>query len=387
MRKLFSAAVLAGCMFYALPLAAQLQCSVVVNTPEDELMLAVNGATDNPQEQIAALDKYAQAHADSKFMPCVNNAYTSAYLKLNNFDKAIEYGEKDIAANQLDINLMLNLMKAYVAGGKATDGAFDVIDKAASQIKLEANIARPAQINDTDWAKAQADAAATAKDQRAYAEYAFFQLLPRVTDANARVKYLDGFAQAYPDTPNAAQLNFQYFVAYEYANNSTKADEYGEKAVAADPNNVEYLNALASDYSTRKVNLDKAAEYAKKALSLAPSMPKTEGTSDEQYKAMQNSAVGLAHLSLGYIDFLKAEKTHKVADAISEFKAAIDPLSGNPELQAKALFFLGNAYEFETPANHKGAIDALTRAAALQSSFQGPSNDLLAKVKKAARVK
>ena len=387
MHKLFPAAVLAGWLFYALPLAAQLQCSVVVNTAEDELMLAVNGATENPQNQVAALDKYAQAHADSKFMPCVNNSYTSAYLKLNNFDKAIEYGEKNIAANQLDINQMLNLMKAYVASGKVTDLTFDAIGKAAGQIKVESKPDRPSTMNDADFAKLQEESAATAKDQRAYAEYAFFQLLPRVTDPTKRVQYLDAFVQAYPDTPNGAQVNFQYFVAYSYANNPAKAEEYGEKAIAGDPNNVEYLDTLASDYSTRRVNLDKATEYAKKVLQLAPAVKKPEGTTDEQFKATQNSQLGIAHLTLGYVGFLKAEKTHKVADVISEFKSAIDLLEGNPELQGKALFFLGNAYEFETPANHKAAVDALTRASNLQTSFQAPSKDLLAKVKKAAHMK
>jgi len=59
-------------------------------------------------------------------------------------------------------------------------------------------------------------------------------------------------------------------------------------------------------------------------------------------------------------------------------------LKANPEFQGKALYLLGNAYEFEYPPNHRLAIDALTKASGLQSSFAAPSRDLLAKVKKAA---
>src|SRR6266567_8074766 len=337
MRKLFPAAVLAGWLFSAVPLAAQLQCSVVVDTPEDELMMAVNGAADNPQDQITALDKYAQAHPDSKFMPCVNNSYTQAYLKQNNFDKAIEYGEKNVGAQQLDINLMLNLMKAYVASGKVTDLTFDVIDKAANQITAESRPDRPSNMSDADFAKVKEDATATAKDQRAYSEYAFFQLLPRVTDPNKRVQYLDAFMQAYPDTPNAAQVNFQYFVAYKEANNPAKAGEYGEKAIAADPTNVASLNLVADDYSSRQTNLDKAAGYAKKVLELAPAMKKPEGMTDADFIMNQNSQLGLAHITLGYISFQKMAASHRVAPAIQEFKTAIDLLEGNPSLQARAL--------------------------------------------------
>src|SRR5215831_1208648 len=139
MRKLLQAVVAIGFCVYALPLAAQTPCvglSVVANTPEDELMLAVNGA-EKPEDQVAALEKFAQAHPDSKFMPCVNEYLTSTNVRLNNFDQAIEYGEKDVAANYLDLNLAINLLKAYVGAGKPNDAAFDIIVKAPGLMKTE----------------------------------------------------------------------------------------------------------------------------------------------------------------------------------------------------------------------------------------------------------
>jgi tetratricopeptide (TPR) repeat protein len=386
MRKLLQAVLITGFFVWALPLAAQTPCvgyTVVANTPEDELMLAVNGA-EKPEDQVAALEKFAQAHADSKFMPCVYEYLTSTNVKLNNFDKAVENGEKAVAANYLDLNLAINLLKAYVGAAKASDAAFDLIAKAPDLIKKELTPSKPANVSDADWQKMQEDAAASTKDDRAYMEYAFFQLLPRVTDANKRVQYLDSFMQAYPDTTNAGQANFQYFMAYSMLNNGAKAAEYGEKAIAADPSNVAYLNLVAHDYATRQTNLDKAGTYAKKALDLTPSMKKPEGVSDEQFKAEKNNQLGLAHLTLGYVAFQRASKTKKVGPAIQDLNAAADLLKANPEFQGKALFFLGNAYEFEYPPNHRLAIDALTRASGLQSGFAGPSRDLLAKVKKAA---
>jgi tetratricopeptide (TPR) repeat protein len=238
-------------------------------------------------------------------------------------------------------------------------------------------------MNDADFAKVKEDAAATAKDQRAYSEYAFFQLLPRVADPAKRVQALDSFMQAYPDTPNAGQANFQYFVAYKEANNPAKADEYGEKSIAADPNNVATLNLVADDYSSRQTNLDKASEYAKKVLELAPAMKKPEGMSDADFKANQNSQLGLAHITLGYVLFQKEAAAHKVAPAIAEFKAAIDLLAANPALQGRALFNMGYAYEVLAPANHKAADEALSRSAEIASPWQAQAKDLLSKVRKA----
>jgi len=385
MRKSLIAFLLVGVPWCAQPLAAQQPCpgfSIIVNTPEDELMLAVNGA-ENPQEQVAALDKFVQEHSDSKFMPCVNEYYTTAYLKLNNFDKAIEYGEKDLAANYQDVNLILNVERAFVASNKADDSAFAAIFKAPDQIKAESNPSRPPNVSDADWQKSLQDLADQVKEESGYMEYAFFQLLPRVSDANKRVQLLDAFMKAYPNTQNTKQVNFQYLLAYKMANDPAKADEYGEKSIASDPNNVVTLNVVADDYAMRQTNLDKASEYAKRVLELAPSMPKPEGMSDEQFKSYRDSQLGYAHLTLGYVAQQKAAKSHRVAPAIQEYKTAVDLLASNPGLEGRALFYLGYAYEVLYPPNHKLALDALGRAASFDNPWQGQAKDLLAKVKKA----
>jgi tetratricopeptide (TPR) repeat protein len=376
------------CLGWSIPLAGQTPCpgmSVVVNTPEDQLMLAINGS-EKAEDQIAALDKFAQEHADSKFMPCVNEYYTSTYVKLNNYDKAIEYGEKDLAANYTDLNLAVNLLKAYVGAGKSSDGAFALIAKAPELIKTETGASRPAKATDEEWQKMQQESAEVGKQDRAFMEYAFFQLLPRTTDAKKRLEYLDAFAKAYPDTPNGSQLNFQYLMAYEMAGDAAKADEYGEKAIAADPNNVEALNLVAYDYAlARRSNTDKAAEYAKRVITAVPAMKKPEGVSDEQFKAQQNGQLGMAHLVLGYTNLLKAGKTHRAGPAVQELKTSADLLSTNPQLQGQALYFLGYAYEQNYPANHQAAAQALTRSVALNSPMQAQARELLSKVRAASR--
>ena len=359
--------------------------SYIADSPEDELVRAVTGA-DSPQDQIAALDKYAQAHSDSKFMPCVDGFYAAAYFKLNNYDKVIEYGEKALALNNRELPLIDSVTYAFVASGKVSDVAFDAIVKAADQIKAVASPPRPSNVSDADWQKALQDAATQSSEWRDRMAGAFFQILPRVTDANKRIETLDKFAKAYPETTGktAGQLNFQFAVAYAMANQIEKADDFAEKAIAADPTNVEALNLAAYDYAIqRRVNSDKAAGYAKKALELTQAMKKPEGMPDDQFKKVQNNTLGMAHLTLGYLAFLKAGKTHRVGPAIQEFKTAADLLEANPALQGQTLYLLGSAYENLYPANHQGAIEVLTRATNLQSPWQGQARDLLAKVRQA----
>jgi hypothetical protein len=371
-------------MMAAGPLYAQQPCpglTVVVNSPEDQLMLAVNGA-DNPAGQIAALDKYAAEHADAPAMTCANELYTAAYVKSNDFAKAIAAGEKDLAANYLDGNLAINLAKAYVGAGEATDNAFLLIDKAPPVIKAEANPPKPVNANEAEWQSNLQAWAENAKQQRAYMEYAFFQLLARVPDANKRITYLDAFSQAYADSPNLGGVYAQYVLAYGMLNNAAKADEYGEKAVAASPDDVATLNLVADDYATRQAHLDKADAYAKKALQLAAAMKKPDGASDADFQAQQNLQIAAAHLTIGFVAFQRGSATHKVMGAIQELKTAATFAKADPGLQARALFYEGYAYEELVPPNHHAAAEALSQAAGLQSPWQGQAQALLAKIPK-----
>lgn len=384
MRKFY---ILAAILVIASPLAAQQFCpghSVIVNTPEDKLMLAVNGATD-PQQQGDALNQFIQANPTSKFLPCAYESLTLAYLKQNNFAKVIESGQKALAIPYQDSLLLVNLAKGYVGAGEANDDAFAVIDRAPAQVKAETPNSRPATASDAEWQKTLSDYQEVGNDVIAYMDYAFFQLLPRVTDANKRVQYLDAFQKAYPNDKNVGTINFQYLIAYRMLNNTAMADSYGEKAIQADSNNLDALSMLAYDYAIGRTNPAKAAVYAKKVIALAPGLKKPEGASDAQFQEYQDGKLGVAHLVIGYVDFLETQRTHRVGGAIQEFETAAKLLHAMLPFQAQALFYLGSAYESSIPPNHRGALAALTQAANLQTPWRPRAEELLAKVKAASR--
>ncbi len=389
MRRALIAVVLMGAAIcLAPPLLAQEVCpgyAIVINTPEDRLTLAYNGA-ENPQEQIQALDSFVQGHPDSQFVPCAHEYYTMTYLKLNDYDKVIEHGQKALELGLRDVMTSLNLAKAYVASGKVSDAAFDAIIGAAEPIRAESSPSRPSTLGDEEWKKELEAAAQQAADWRAYMEYAFFQLIQREPDGAKRVQHLDKFSEAYPDTSNTSQLSFQYYLAYKMSNQADKAFEYGEKAVAADPKNAPAVNLLAYDFAFIKNDADRASELAQKALEAAEAMKQPEGVAEEQFKNDQNNQLGMAHLTLGYAAYAKAAavKSRRIGSAIDDLKAAGDLLAANPSLQAQALYLLGNAYEFQYPPDHRGAIDALAKAAEIASPWQSEAIDLLAKVRRAA---
>ena len=377
----------------ALPLWAQQPCPsfmVAVNTAEDQLMLAVNGA-DKPEEQLAALDKFAAEHADSKFMPCANEYYAMVNLKMKNYDKSIEYAEKDLAANYQDLNLYFTLMRAYAGSTKVSDTIFTVINEVPDQAKKETgNPARPMKATEEEWAKIQKDAQELAKDSHDYAVWAFFQVLPRVTDPAKQIAVLDAFLKTYPEQEKdaATQVNTVYFDAYARQQNLEKMLEYGDKVVATDPNNARIFNTEGLIYAfyLPQPSTEKAASYAQKALAAAQQMKKPEGVDDAAFKKEQDTQLGMAHLTLGYAALKKAERTRgRLSPAIEELKQSGPLLEGNPALQGQAFYFLATAYEMGAPANHRGAVEALNKSISLPGPMQGPARDLLAKVRAAMR--
>ncbi len=390
MRSLFQAVLLAGLMAWAWPLAAQMDhnCSsysIIVGSPEDQLMLAVNG-TDDPNAKVAALEKFVQENASSKYAPCAEQLLTKYYVKLQKYDQAIAAGEKAVAANYLDVSFLEDLLQAYMGSGKAGSEPFDIIMKGPGLIKAETVVPRTTTESDAQYEAAQKAAMQQAQSDTSYMVYAFFRFLPAVTDPSQQIKYLDQFAQAYPDAAKerAGLLNYRYAIAYTQSNQPEKADDYAERAIASDPNNVEALNLISYDYALRRrTNQAKAEEYARKVLALVPAMKKPDGVTDEAFKAQQNLQEGMAHLTVGYLELEKTGASHRTAGAIKELQQATELLGANPELQGEAYYFLGYSYEALYPPKHREAIEALNHAASLQNSMQGQARALIAKIKSA----
>src|SRR5438128_1130206 len=75
---------------------------------------------------------------------------------------------------------------------------------------------------------------------------------------------------------------------YSEKDNKPKIAEYGDKAIAKDPDNVSALLQVSRNYTLERTNLQKAVEYAEKAKALVAAMRKDPvplGQTEDQYKA------------------------------------------------------------------------------------------------------
>src|SRR5215207_2004540 len=108
-------------------------------------------------------------------------------------------------------------------------------------------------------------------------------------NTDAKLALLIEFENKFPNT-HGRTLATVYMMAmdiFSEKDNKAKIAEYGDKAIAKDPNNVSALLRVSRNYSAEKTNLAKAVEYAEKAKGLIGGMraqPAPTGQSEAQWK-------------------------------------------------------------------------------------------------------
>ena len=116
-----------------------------------------------------------------------------------------------------------------------------------------------------------------------------FKKIEAEKNTDARLALLLDFEKQF-STTNGKTLASVYLMTmdiYSAKNNNAKTSEYGDKAVAKDPDNVSALLRVSRNYSAEKTNLARAVEYAEKAKKLIGNMrsqPAPTGQSDADWK-------------------------------------------------------------------------------------------------------
>ena len=116
-----------------------------------------------------------------------------------------------------------------------------------------------------------------------------FKKIEAEKNADARLALLLEFEKQFANT-NGKTLAAVYLMAmdiYSEKDNKAKIAEYGDKAIAKDPENISALLRVSRNYSSEKTNLGKAVEYAEKARAAIASKrtePPPTGQSEDQWK-------------------------------------------------------------------------------------------------------
>jgi tetratricopeptide (TPR) repeat protein len=236
--------------------------------------------------------------------------------------------------------------------------------------------AKPEGVSDQDFANQSEQQKVSAKSSYEFLEAAAFNVIVDETNAKARMSDIERFTPAFPNSRFDEPIASYAMMSLSELKDTSHVVSYGEKALAANPNNLPALLLLASTYvdDPKPGSVAKAASFAQRAIAAA----KADAPDADRTRKLSG---GVAHSTLGYA-YMKQDKT---AAAIPELKSATALLKGVDDQQyAVALYRLGYAYAKLSRVTE--AREVLMESVKIPGPVQPLSQDLLAKVN-AARAK
>lgn len=356
-------------LLLSIPAFAEKKYKIKPDSPEERMLLEIQGETDTAK-RLAMLDDFTKKFADSEALPFTWQLYEAAYLQQQQYDKAIEAGEKAADADNEDLLVQLNLVRAaqakpdFARVHKWTVSAMPLYQKALAN--------RPVELDDDDWKKRQE----VLKSYADFMEYALFDACTRDNSAD-KIKYIDSFAQSFPQSERTKKLPGLYALAYGQANDVPKMMASAEKAVEAEPDNEAMLLLLGDTLVSQRTNLAGAEQYANRLLKVMEEKKKPEGTNEADWTRYINTYQGGAHSVLGRSLMLQ----EKTAPAIVELQTAAKLLEGIEQAEGPVLYFLGFGYAKQQKYNDARTV--LGRAVKLGGPYAQPSQDILKKIRAA----
>ena len=335
-----------------LPAPAQItSISIAAGSPEDLASQAIANEND-AQKRMAMWDDFVQKFAANPMAAAYGNLQLAElYQAAGDPAKALAAGEKAYAALPNNIDIVMTTAAA------------------AQQAKQYGKAVQYACKGGELFRGETAQRSETQQQQYDFLEVTALNAIAAEQNAKLRMTYIDQFTPAFPKSRFSEQIAQYAILSLQQLNDSARLADFGDKALAANPDSVPTLILLANAFAEEQsgAHLAKAGQYAQHAIDL---------TKADQPGADKNRVLeaGVAHSALGYV-MLKQEKT---LPAITELKQASTMLKDDPAAYSTVLFRLGYAYA--KLKRYPEAKTVLAEAVTVKGPFQEAARDLLGKV-------
>ncbi len=342
--------------------------TIDAGTPEG-LLLQQIGTESDEVKKLALMEDFIGKFPQHEGAPWVYGMIIGAYTKAGQYDKALQTGDKLIAADPGDVESAYACLQA-AESKKDPDLVIKWSGATSAAARKLAESPKPADPNEAEeWAR-QVE---YAKQVDVRSEYSLYAALLQSTDPKKKVQLGEALEQRNPQSQYLPQMTEQRFLAYVQAGEVPKAIALAEKAIEKDQATVEMLLAVA-DRNRANKQYDQATAVAKKAVAAAEAKSKPEGVSDADWATWKTQVISRAHWTAG----IAAAAQSKWAATDQELRAALPGLKNSREMLAEALFYLGLAnYRIAEGGQTARARDALRfsqECAAIPGRFQAPAS-------------
>ena len=346
-----------------------------LDTPEGALLKHLMDEPD-AAKKTALMEEFAAKHAAHESALWVLGELQTAYLKGNQFTKALAAGEKVLTADGDDV---------VIANGnlKAAEGLKDaaLIRKwaIAASAAARRTLASPQPPGDEE--AAWKTNATYARQVDAYCDYALYSLAIQANNAADKIELSELLIKHSPASQYITPLRPQLFVAYQQAGKHTRALAMAEEEIRASRASDDMVLYAATKAYERQ-DKAKVTAYAKQLVETLPAKQAPQGVAEPDWARSKNLKLGVSHWMLGVL----ASNEQRWADADVHLRTALPLISHSRDTQAETLFHLGLAnYKLgDAKANKTRILDALkfnSQCAAIPGPFQAQAKKNVAAIR------
>ena len=295
-----------------------------IGTPEGQAIQSITQETDDAKKLALAQDFLAK-YPKHEGAGWVTGQMQSVYLRQKEYDKALDAGEKPLANDPHDVDVLYYCLKA--AEGKED---VELVKKWSARTseaarKITGSGKAPADEDEKQFVE-------YAKGVDTYTEYVFLAIALKIRDPKKIVELGDALEQRNPKSQYMPQMSGIYLNAIAQSGQGSKACSTANKLAAANAKDGEAL-LFAGDCALRANHADTAVSYGTRAVDAISSRAKPEGASDSEWAARKAALLGRANwvVGVGYAS------QNKFGPANKALRAALPIIKGDAQLTATAL--------------------------------------------------
>ena len=297
------------------------------STPDGGMIAAIQKEGDAAKKQ-SMLEEFVKTYPDSKNAAWAWGQLQGSYLQAQQYDKAMEAGQKSLASDPDQVEVAYNNLKA-AEGKNDADAVMKWSAETSRLARKEVVTPKPGD------GKEQID---YAKQVDTYTEYSIYATELKTADGGKVIALVESLEQRNPDSPYLSKAYGRYLAALQQQGQNDKAGAAAEKEAQHDASNEDVLAFLA-DYDRQKKDLDKSLTYSTKLVEVMQSKAAPEGMTDAdwQKKKLQLLAFGL------WIEGVSYNGKSQYAQADKALRAGLPLIKGEDQSQGRVLFQLGFA--------------------------------------------
>lgn len=341
-------------------------------TPEDKALQEIGAETDSAKK-VELLQKYLTDFASSDAVLVGYEMILAHYLAEKNPVKVYEYADKALAVDPENFGIaFLALRAAQEANDPGKLFQYGTLI-GGILTRYKASPA-PQGVEAEQWTGQKRAALGEVQDNVAYTEYALYSTGANTADPAKKADLLEKFVMGFPESSFAFAAAIVTADAYRQARQGPKMVAFAEKILQRDPNHYGMLVQLADYWVEGKEQLDKAIQYATKALGILASASQPQSLTPEQWTQQKNLQTGLAHSAIGQAHV----NSNRDTQAAEAFKAAAPLLKPVKFYYARCLYLWG--FALARQKKNAEARPLLQEAAALDTPYKPLAQETLAKI-------